>query len=202
MSITANDGYFVTNAMIGETAIENFENFIIPAEINKTILTAEFSKYSYSVRIIETGASTFSEFIFEHGEQPKIRINSSDNGEIESVKLNGVNITEEVTGNNYLQLTPIRENTTLVINPTKVNVDVNEMTASGINYWSVSNSLFIESEQKMASLEIYDTSGRKVLSDSNNGYSFVAKLPSSQVYLATVMFDDNSTETIKVNIAN
>ena len=76
------------------------------------------------------------------------------------------------------------------------------MTATGINYWDVANSQFRESEKKMASLESYDTSGRKVLSDSNNGYSFVAKLPSSQVYLATVMFDDNSTETIKVNIAN
>ena len=201
IKIVPEDGYAVNSVMLNGKNISLTDNgFILSGVDNNAVIECVFKIKEYTLLVIESKASSYSEFLLEHGSTPRIRISSAKDGDLLNVKVNGEILTSKIVSGDYYKMDPIKENTTILIERDD-DVAVNRVEKNyTVKYWTAGNQLFLESDKKIKSIEISDFNGRNILSSDVDNYSGIYRLDSNINYVVNVIFSDGESEQIKIFI--
>lgn len=200
--LESKDGYLLKSVMFNEVDYTNTVNensFTTPSNNESGNLTVLFEKKSVVVTILTTGSDIHLKDNVIAGSDRTYDILAETGTLIESVKLNGTDVTNELK-EGRMTLSNILENQTIVITPVgDISAKSTTLNAnSDISAWTANGNLFVESMQTMVNLEVISLNGSVLTKLDYNAYSYILKAPETQAFIIRAKLEDGHYENIKL----
>ena len=118
---------------------------------------------------------------------------------IASVTLNGEDITELLDADGNIYLYDIQQNMVIVVSTTATPSEVSSTKPSRLRAWQADGNLFVEVDDAVEAVMIYDVTGRLMQEYQHNGGYQMLNLPApNKVNLVKVVSKDGSVNTHKL----
>ncbi len=118
---------------------------------------------------------------------------------IASVTLNGEDITELLDADGNIYLYDIQQNMVIVVSTTATPSEVSSTKPSRLRAWQADGTLFVEVDDAVEAVMVYDVTGRLMQEYQHNGGYQMLNLPApNKVNLVKVVSKDGSVNTHKL----
>ncbi len=118
---------------------------------------------------------------------------------IASVTLNGEDITELLDAGGNIYLYDIQQNMVIVVSTTATPSEVSSTKPSRLRAWQADGTLFVEVDDAVEAVMVYDVTGRLMQEYQHNGGYQMLNLPApNKVNLVKVVSKDGSVNTHKL----
>ena len=118
---------------------------------------------------------------------------------IASVTLNGEDITELLDADGNIYLYDIQQNMVIVVSTTATPSEVSSTKPSRLRAWQADGTLFVEVDDAVKAVMVYDVTGRLMQEYQHNGGYQMLNLPApNKVNLVKVVSKDGSVNTHKL----
>lgn len=193
-TIIPNTGYEVATFLYNGTDVKSqiVNNQFTTAIINSNAsITVIFKKIIYKISI-QTGEAGVMNLNYYYGDTPTFDFTPSTGYKIQKVFYNGIDVTNNLIGNEYT-LPPVTSNGTLVVNFVSLSTAVKSAENEFIKVYSSGNNIIVQGVFESESVKLYDLNGQllKAVQSQPNGVIFEVKR--GAVYLIKT-----NTKTFKV----
>ena len=118
---------------------------------------------------------------------------------IASVTLNGEDITAQLDADGNIYLYDIQQNMVIVVSTTATPSEVSSTKPSRLRAWQADGTLFVEVDDAVEAVMVYDVTGRLMQEYQHNGGYQMLNLPApNKVNLVKVVSKDGSVNTHKL----
>lgn len=193
-TIIPNTGYEVATFLYNGTDVKSLivNNQFTTEIINSNAsITVTFKKIIYKISI-QTGEAGVMNLNYYYGDTPTFDFTPSTGYKIQKVFYNGIDVTNNLIGNEYT-LPPVTSNGTLVVNFVSLSTAVNSAENEFIKVYSSENNIIVQGVFESESVKLYDLNGQllKAVQSQPNGVIFEVKR--GAIYLIKT-----NTKTFKV----
>ncbi|MDD3489158.1 MAG: hypothetical protein PHR62_04645 [Paludibacter sp.] len=193
-TIIPNTGYEVATFLYNGTDVKSLivNNQFTTEIINSNAsITVTFKKIIYKISI-QTGEAGVMNLNYYYGDTPTFDFTPSTGYKIQKVFYNGIDVTNNLIGNEYT-LPPVTSNGTLVVNFVSLSTAVNSAENEFIKVYSSENNIIVQGVFESESVKLYDLNGQllKAVQSQPNGVIFEVKR--GAIYLIKA-----NTKTFKV----
>lgn len=135
------------------------------------------------------------------GTTKEFYITSNKGHNIESVRINGVNVDSFLVEEGKIKLENIDEDKVILITTSNVGTvnNINE-SFSSLKSWQVNSEIYIASDKKIKEVKIYNTNGEILAEDSGLSYYYTLPLNIKGVVIIKAEFENNVIESKKMNL--
>lgn len=202
VDLVPKEGYLLKSVVFNETDYTHKvsdASFTTPSNNESGILSVVFERERVVVTILTTGSGVYVKDNVIAGSNREYDILAEVGLIIESVSLNGLDVTNDLVEGRII-LSNILEDQTIVINPVDdiSTKSVSLVASCNINAWTASGQLFVESDQIMVGLEVISLNGIVITQLNHASYSYVLEAPLSQVFIIRARLEDGRYENIKI----
>lgn len=193
-TIMPNTGYEVATFLYNDTDVKSqiVNNQFTTAIINSNAsIIVTFKKIIYKISI-QTGEAGVMNLNYYYGDSPTFDFTPSTGYKIQKVFYNGIDVTNNLIGNEYT-LPAITSNGTLVVNFVSLSTDVNSPETEFIKVYTSGTNIFVQGTFENETVKLYDLNGQllKAVQSQPNGVIFEVKR--GAIYLIKT-----NTKTFKV----
>ncbi len=153
----------------------------------------------YTISYYVEGSDVYFENDVISGDNFTVRVKPHIGKNIYSVTLNGVDITSQLEADGTLTLYNITEDQTLVVSTEDTPSNISSSTPNHLRAWQANGTIFAEVDDNVATLQLYDVSGRLMNEHLHNGNYQVITLPApNEVNILKVVGKDGSITAHKL----
>ena len=203
MQILPNQGYGISSIMIGEldlTGQTDEDGYItLPAIMENTTCTVLFDEARYKVEYYFVGSHGSFYTTVAYGGSFTCNFAAHEGNVIESITLNGTDVTDLMENDNSITINNITENMILIFSTNDYSTNNQSVEQSRLRAWQAGNTIFTEVDETVKAVILYDISGRLMREYYHNGDYQVLTFPApNQVNLLKVVGKDGTVATHKL----
>lgn len=172
----------------------------LPALTDDATLQVSFSQQNYIIAYYVAGSNAYYFTTTTYGETFRCHAAATEGHTIQSVTLNGIDITEQLGEDGLLEITNITANCTLIINTDggQATETASVQQKAPFRAWQSNGEIFVEHTQDMTAISIFDTNGRLLHQTETNGYGVLHMPAFTQVHIIKAEFTDGSNKSQKI----
>ncbi len=172
----------------------------LPALTDDATLQVSFSQQNYIIAYYVAGSNAYYFTTTTYGETFRCHAAATEGHTIQSVTLNGIDITEQLGEDGLLEITNITANCTLIINTDggQATETASVQQKAPFRAWQSNGEIFVEHTQDMTAISIFDTNGRLLHQTETNGYGVLHMSAFTQVHIIKAEFTDGSNKSQKI----
>lgn len=172
----------------------------LPALTDDATLQVSFSQQNYIIAYYVAGSNAYYFTTTTYGETFRCHAAATEGHTIQSVTLNGMDITEQLGEDGLLEITNITANCTLIINTDggQATETASVQQKAPFRAWQSNGEIFVEHTQDMTAISIFDTNGRLLHQTETNGYGVLHMPAFTQVHIIKAEFTDGSNKSQKI----
>ena len=197
------EGYAITQVVYNGTEytanVTADGTLTLPAMTENGTLYVQFDLLIYTISYYVEGSDAYFENDVISGDNFTVRVKPHIGKNIQSVTLNGVDITSQLEADGTLTLYNITEDQTLVVSIEDTPSNISSSTPNHLRAWQANGTIFAEVDDNVATLQLYDVSGRLMNEYRHNGNYQVITLPApNEVNILKVVGKDGSITAHKL----
>lgn len=172
----------------------------LPALTDDATLQVSFSQQNYIIAYYVAGSNAYYFTTTTYGETFRCHAAATEGHTIQSVTLNGMDITEQLGEDGLLEITNITANCTLIINTDggQATETASVQQKAPFRAWQSNGEIFVEHTQDMTAISIFDTNGRLLHQTETNGYGVLHMPAFTQVHIIKAEFTDGTYKSKKI----
>ena len=172
----------------------------LPALTDDATLQVSFSQQNYTIAYYVAGSNAYYFTTTTYGETFRCHAAATEGHTIQSVTLNGMDITEQLGEDGLLEITNITANCTLIINTDggQATETASVQQKAPFRAWQSNGEIFVEHTQDMTAISIFDTNGRLLHQTETNGYGVLHMPAFTQVHIIKAEFTDGTYKSQKI----
>lgn len=172
----------------------------LPALTDDATLQVSFSQQNYIIAYYVAGSNAYYFTTTTYGETFRCHAAATEGHTIQSVTLNGIDITEQLGEDGLLEITNITANCTLIINTDggQATETASVQQKAPFRAWQSNGEIFVEHTQDMTAISIFDTNGRLLHQTETNGYGVLHMPAFTQVHIIKAEFTDGTYKSQKI----
>lgn len=203
-TLTAPAGYSIVTATVNGEAfyeVENGQSVVVSNITGDIDLYVTLESLHYRMSVYYEGSTVYTWYIIGHMMDFTCNIAAMEGYQLQSVTLNGEDVTSLLDGEGRLDITNITEDKTLIISSSQnggttnyVSSDVNRLRA-----WQAGENIFVEVDETVQSVMLYDVTGRLMQEYQHmGGYQVITMPVKNLVNLLKVVGKDGSVVAHKL----
>ena len=203
IQILPNQGYVISSITMGEldlTGQTDEDGYItLPAMMGNTNCTVLFEEARYKVEYYFVGSHGSFYTTVAYGGSFTCYFMAHAGNVIESITLNGTDVTDWMENDNSITIDNITEDMILILSTNDYNTNNQSVEQSRLRAWQAGNTIFTEVDETVKAVMLYDISGRLMREYYHNGDYQVLTFPApNQVNLLKVVGKDGTVATHKL----
>ena len=204
LQIIPDEGYGISSITCGGTDYTDDINpngyLTLPSISSTTILQVTFERLEiHTISYYAEGSSIIFKNEVNNGENFTFYITTQNGRTIASVSLNGEDITEQLDADGNINLYDIQQNMVIVVSTAAAPSEISSTEPSRLRAWQADGTLFVEMDDAVESVMVYDETGRLMQEYQHNGGYQMLNLPApNKVNLVKVVCKDGSVSTHKL----
>ena len=204
LQIIPDEGYGISSITCGGTDYTDDINpngyLTLPSISSTTILQVTFERLEiHTISYYAEGSSIIFKNEVNNGENFTFYITTQNGRTIASVSLNGEDITEQLDADGNINLYDIQQNMVIVVSTAAAPSEISSTEPSRLRAWQADGTLFVEVDDAVDAVMVYDVTGRLMQEYQHNGGYQMLNLPApNKVNLVKVVSKDGSVNTHKL----
>ena len=204
LQIIPDEGYGIRSITCGGTDYTNEINsngyLTLPSISSTTILQVTFERLEvHTISYYAEGSSIIFNNKVNNGENFTFYVTAQDDYIITSVTLNGEDITEQLDEEGNIHLSNIQQDIVIIVSTNSTTTQLSSTKPSRLRAWQADGTLFVEVDDAVEAVMVYDVTGRLMQEYQHNGGYQMLNLPApNKVNLVKVVSKDGSVNTHKL----
>ena len=204
LQIIPDEGYGISSITCGGTDYTDEINpngyLTLPSISSTTILQVTFERLEvHTISYYAEGSGVIFNNKINNGKDFTFYVTTQNNCTISSVTLNGTDITDQLDEEGNIHLSNILQDMVIVVSTTATPSEVSSTKPSRLRAWQADGTLFVEVDDAVEAVMVYDVTGRLMQEYQHNGGYQMLNLPApNKVNLVKVVSKDGSVNTHKL----
>ena len=185
ISFVADEGYELEEAYVGDkevTAQLSNGTYTLAGVSENTSVTAVFAEQAITLTVQHADNGCLRQVVTK-GEQLTFQIVAATGWKVNTVIMDGQDVTSQLTADGSYTTPAITKNATLSVSFESTNVGVRQLAASPVKVYANSGTLYVSGVEANQLITIYRPDGSIASTVYGNGSTASTLLPTGEVYI-------------------